>query len=123
MAHLRCAQGMESGSDKESAMRARRQQCGVPAPLSPLDSRADSSSTSEGSNLLALRACSAYPIFSPAGWAEGPSNPQLAGEGSPERGGWPIATERARDLQIFLPALATRATSQRRRESRARLRR
>src|SRR6266851_6235789 len=85
MAHLRCAQGMESGSDKESAMRARRQQCGVPAPLSPLDSRADSSSTSEGSNLLALRACSAYPIFSPAGWAEGPSNPP--------------ATKRARDLR------------------------
>jgi len=58
---------------------------GYLAPLSPLDSRADSSSTIEGSNLLALRACSAYPIFSPAGWAEGPSNPP--------------ATKRARDLQ------------------------
>ncbi len=39
----------------------------------------------EGSNLLAPRASSAYPIFSPAGWAEGQSNPP--------------ATKRARDLQ------------------------
>src|SRR5216684_8073272 len=52
------------------------------APLAPCYENAHSV---EGNNLLALRACSAYPIFSPAGWAEGPFNTP--------------ATKRARDLQ------------------------
>src|SRR5713226_3251766 len=55
------------------------------ATAAPLALRYENAHSVEGSNLLALRACSAYPFSARAGWAEGPSNTP--------------ATERARDLR------------------------
>jgi len=114
MAHLRCAQGTESGSDKESAMRARRQQCGVPCSALAVRLPRGLQMYHWGQQPACPARALSVPHFHPRGVGRRPIQPsRYAGEGSEERGGCAVLppaarTFRKRRLPILQPC-STRA--------------